>query len=82
MHLDANRRETKEAIEKQKQTLIADIEAHAEKMHRKLDELMASHDDLADSMTKQLQTSYYRLEELAEAGQVHVFLQWCFLRPI
>ncbi len=68
MQLDANRREARDAIEKQKRALIGDIEAHAARMHQKLDELMASHDDLADSMTKQLQNSYYRLEELAEAG--------------
>lgn len=59
-----------EVIEKQKQTMIAKIEKHATEMNRRLDELMSSHEALAQNMTRGLHTSYLRLEELAQEGQV------------
>ena len=55
-------------IEKQKQTMIAKIEKHATEMNRRLDELMSSHEALAQNMTRGLQMSYLRLEELAQEG--------------
>ena len=41
-----------DVIEKQKQSMIAQIEKHAAKMNRHLDELMLSHKALAQNMTK------------------------------
>ena len=57
-------------IEKQKQSMIAKIEKHSTEMNRRLDELMMSHEALAQNMTRSLQMSYLRLEELAQEGQV------------
>ena len=55
-------------IEKQKQNMIAKIEKHETEMNRRLDELMTSHEALAQNMTRGLQMSYLRLEELAQEG--------------
>ena len=68
LQLAANRKEMQEVIEKQKQTMIAKIEKHAIEMNRRLDELMSSNEALAQNMTKGLQMSYLRLEELAQEG--------------
>ena len=57
-----------DVIEKQKQSMIAQIEKHAAEMNRRLDELMLSHEALAQNMTKGLHMSYMTLEELAQEG--------------
>lgn len=59
-----------DVIEKQKQSMIAQIEKHAAEMNRHLDELMLSHKALAQNMTKGLHMSYLKLEELAQEGRV------------
>ena len=57
-----------DVIEKQKQSMIAQIEKHSAEMNRRLDELMLSHEALAQNMTTGLQMSYLKLEELAQEG--------------
>ncbi len=59
-----------QTIERQKRAMLERIEAHAGEMRRRLDELMASHEALAQNMTRNLQASYARLEQLAQEGCV------------